>query len=515
MSDENSSLKEIVKGAGIVFLGLIASKIISYFYRIFIARYFGPEDYGLFAIALSIIGFGSVFALVGLPAGVTRYISYYSAREDYRRVKGVITSALKISFPVSLIIMVILFVFSRDIALEFFHNIELDLVVKAIAISIPFYSLFYIFSSAFIGFKKIECRVLSENIFFNISKLVFVIIFGILGYGVFGIAISYTIATAITFIFAAYLLETRVFPIFKTDIQSIPIKREMLYFSLPLVLSGFMGTIVMWTDTTMLGFFKNAVAVGIYNAAIPTAQILMIFPGALGALFLPVITELHSKGKEKELKTVYKVIAKWMFYLNFPVFLLLVIFSRQVLNITFGKEYIAGYVALILLGGAYLTSVFSNPAIYTLQMLKKTKNILYISIINASLNVILNFELIPIYGIGGAATASLTTFSVSTLLFVWFSYREIHVLPVSRAHIKSLIAGVISITAVDMVARLFFKNFSLPVFVLFLVAFLILYGFLILVFRGLEKEDIEMLKVIEKRSGIRVEWLRNLVKRFI
>ena len=131
-------------------------------------------------------------------------------RSDYQRVKGVITSALKISFPVSLIIMIILFVFSRDIALEFFHNIELDLVVKAIAISIPFYSLFYIFNSAFIGFKKVEYRVLSENIFFNISKLVFVIIFGILGYGVFGIAISYTIATAITFLFAARSEERRV-----------------------------------------------------------------------------------------------------------------------------------------------------------------------------------------------------------------------------------------------------------------------------------------------------------------
>ena len=55
MSDEISSLKKIVRGAGIVFLGLIASKTISYFYRIFIARYFGPEDYGLFSIALSII----------------------------------------------------------------------------------------------------------------------------------------------------------------------------------------------------------------------------------------------------------------------------------------------------------------------------------------------------------------------------------------------------------------------------------------------------------------------------
>ena len=169
----------------------------------------------------------------------------------------------------------------------------------------------------------------------------------------------------------------------------------------------------------------------------------------------------------------------------------------------------------ILLGGAYLTSVFSLPAVYTLQMLKKTKNILYISIINASLNVILNFELIPIYGIAGAAAASLATFSVGTLLLVWFSYREIHVLPVSGAHIKSLIAGLISIAAVDMVARLFFKSFSLPVFFLFLAAFLMLYGFLILVFRGLEEEDIEMLKVIEKKSGIRVEWLRELVKRFI
>ena len=46
----NSNIKKIAKGVLIVFIGTLISKIFSYFYRLIVARYFGPEAYGTLSL---------------------------------------------------------------------------------------------------------------------------------------------------------------------------------------------------------------------------------------------------------------------------------------------------------------------------------------------------------------------------------------------------------------------------------------------------------------------------------
>jgi O-antigen/teichoic acid export membrane protein len=48
----NSSLRSIARSSVIVFIGIIISKILTYVYKIIIAREFGPKVYGLFSLAI-------------------------------------------------------------------------------------------------------------------------------------------------------------------------------------------------------------------------------------------------------------------------------------------------------------------------------------------------------------------------------------------------------------------------------------------------------------------------------
>ena len=58
-----------------------------------------------------------------------------------------------------------------------------------------------------------------------------------------------------------------------TDIkETTPITKELVFFSLPLLGSAIMITIVMYVDTLMLGYFKTTEIVGLYNAAHPLAR---------------------------------------------------------------------------------------------------------------------------------------------------------------------------------------------------------------------------------------------------
>jgi len=86
-SDLNSSLKLLAKTAFLVFVGLAFSKLFAYAYRIIIARSFGPETYGMFTLALMIIGWFTVLATVGLTQGVSRYIALYRGKGSVKKIR--------------------------------------------------------------------------------------------------------------------------------------------------------------------------------------------------------------------------------------------------------------------------------------------------------------------------------------------------------------------------------------------------------------------------------------------
>ncbi len=512
-NEDVQPLEHIVKGAGLVFSGLIASKLLTWIYKVFIARYFGAADYGLFTLALVVVGLFAMFARLGLHSGLVRFVPFYNAKNDKRRILGSIKFSLKIVSFVSVFFSLILLIFSEQIAIMAFHNASLSHVMQIIALSLPAVCLFYIINFLFVGFKKVKYQVYSEHIFSNVAKIIFVIVFGIMGLGVYGIAWSYSLAMILTFFLGVYFFEKKhIFGVVTSKIKPIYINRELLSFSIPLVLAGIAGFIISSVDTLMLGFFKTMVDVGIYNASLTIAQILGAVPGALLTLFLPVITELYSK--KKRWKGVYKTVFKWVVYLNIPLFGVFVFFPSQIMNFIFGPEYLPGYLTLVFLSIAIfvmsLSIFFSN----ILSVLKKTKIISVIITFSALVNFFLNWMLIPIYGTVGAAIASAITYIVGFCLYFLISWKLTKTSPFSFDILKSIFALILSVLVVNFVPRLFFTNF-VHLYIPLLIIFLLLYSFLTLLMKGLDENDIAILKIIEGRIGIKSGFLRKIIKKFI
>src|SRR3989344_9312208 len=86
----DKSLGILAKSAFIVLIGLVLSKVFSYTYRIMIARIYGPDIYGVFLLAFSIIGFFIYLVLMGFDSGLVRYIPIYSAEKKRKNIKFII-----------------------------------------------------------------------------------------------------------------------------------------------------------------------------------------------------------------------------------------------------------------------------------------------------------------------------------------------------------------------------------------------------------------------------------------
>ncbi len=221
--DLDESLRKIAKGAGISFSGAFLGLGLGYLSRMIIARFLGASDYGLIALGYAVLMIGTSLALVGLPSGIQRFVSFYKGKGDKGRIKGTIIGALKISFPLSLVFAFLFFFYADWISVYVFHEPELTQVLKIFAIAIPFLVLADNIIYATIGFQEVKYRVYVTDLFQNIFKLVAIVTLLVLGFGVLGAAWGWVLAIVLTPFLAIYFLEKIVFPVFNTKVKTISV----------------------------------------------------------------------------------------------------------------------------------------------------------------------------------------------------------------------------------------------------------------------------------------------------
>ena len=187
----NESLRTIAKGSGIGFIGAIFGSLASYLSIMVIARFLGPDDYGLISLGFAGMMIVTIFSLMGLNSGVLRYVAYYRGKGDKNRIKGTILSALKVTIPVSLIFMSVVFLGADWISIHVFNESELTPVLMIFAIGIPFWTLTTIFVCVAIAFEQIQYQVYTMYIFKDVFKLISIVSLLLLGFGVIGAAVGW------------------------------------------------------------------------------------------------------------------------------------------------------------------------------------------------------------------------------------------------------------------------------------------------------------------------------------
>lgn len=486
---------KIAKSAIIVFSGMVLGRILTYLYIALVAR-LGSSEYGLLSLGVAIVSFLSVFAILGLNAGIERYISFYKNKGDKKRIKGTIYSSIKLSLPLSVILAILLFIFSEKISVSIFHNIDLVPILRILCLTIPFLSLSNIFRSTIIGFQEIKYPVFIREVIENSVKLILTFILIYLGYNLFGAVISFVIAIMLTTILLLFSLQKKIFPLFTLKIKPKLITKELFSYSFPLLLVGFLVLMIKWTDVFMIGYFRTTSEVGLYNVALPTASLLVIVPTALMVLFMPIITELYTKGKMKDIHTLSRITLKWIFFVNFPIFLLILLFSKQILSILFGVEYIQASVALIILIMGYMIFSLSHVYMSNINMIKKTKLTFYILLIATLLNIALNYMLIPKFGMIGGGIATSVSLIALFILSSITTYRLTKLQPLRLNYFKAVFAGVISL----------FITYFIPVninsvmtLLIKFIIFGIIYIIMLYLLKSFQQEDKDIFNLVFKR----------------
>ena len=412
---EEKPIEIIAKSTFVLFIGMFIAKFVSFLYRIVLSQ-LGPETYGIFSLILAYYGFAFALSLSGLDKGVARYVSYYLGKNDEDRIHGTLINTFKLSIPIVFSLLLISLFFAKDIAIHLFHNESISPYIMLITLILPFDVARNILFGIMRSFKKIKYEVYSKMLTENITKLFLTTVFVLLGYKILGVIVAYMIAIVLSFTVSLYFVQKKVYPYFTKKVLRVENRREILFFSVPVLFGGILTIIITWMDTVMIGFFSTADQVGIYNVAVPLAQLMPVFPVTLLTLFMPVLTEIYSKGNKLEIKDTTKIINKWVFSINAFVLITFGLFGKYIIENLFGVEYISASTSLLILVVANFLFFQTYASQMLLLVYGKSKLVMINSGIVALVNIILNSIFIPKYGIVGAATATGISFIIMAIL---------------------------------------------------------------------------------------------------
>jgi len=341
-----------------------------------------------------------------------------------------------------------------------------------------------------------------QNILQNVAKVSFLIVIILLA------SIGLNINPIITSFFLSYVLALLVAYLFiKHRLPSILTKKKfdsrqnktaisaLFSYSWPLIFYSIIFSILYWVDSFSIGFLKSVVDVGIYSAAVPIAAFFAITSDVFMQLFFPMITREFSKGKSKVIKELSKQVSKWIFIINLPLFMILFLFPGVFINFFFGPTYIAAETALRILSIGMLLYSLSAVSMNLLSMLGKSKIIMITILVSALANLILNFTLIPFYGINGAAISTAICYSALAITFILLARKYLSILPLKKEMLRIFFISLIPLILLIILKETITINIiSLMLSGIF---FIILYILLIYFTGCLDENDLMIIRSIK------------------
>jgi len=412
-NDTETSLFEKIKEIGqhgIVFgLGTLLQRAIGFVLIPLYTTHLTTSDYGVLGlITLTAAIIGSIFSL-SLTGGLFR--SYYDYDDEEDR-KIVISTTLYLTAISCVILFISGLFFPKYLSILLFDNTNYEIHFLLIFISSILGILNSIPFTIFRARKKSNQYVSLEIVFFLIGIGLIIYFVAVKNWGVFGILLGQVMTGTITLLTLYFCIRKDIVLKF-SKLEA----RKILLFSVPLVPANLTYFVMNYFDRYMLDYYCTLSMVGLYHLGYQFGMVIMtLLVMPLRLVWSPMFLSVKDHSNAKEF---YSIALTYVIAIGSFLFLGLALLSKEVIYLVANEEYWGAYTVVPLITLTYLfysVEIILNVGI---GLMRKTKVVTLYFLIGAIANIILNFALIPEYGIMGAAYATLIAF-VITIIIVYF-----------------------------------------------------------------------------------------------
>ena len=432
---DDKDFLELFKKGGVAMLFRIGGQLMGFLLTFVIAYFFGANGLGDYVLAIVVLKIFTLVSKLGLDTVSIKYIASYCAEKSYFGIVSFRKKALSIILIASIFSSIIMY-FGASYIAEFVGANSYHIKITS----------FFIFPLSVFMFHYQNMRGLKEiggySFFFWTSQALFSLLAILVltlfskdeNIPLYAYLISLIIISLGSFFSFSYFLKNK-----KNRNEFLLTNKisdstaNILKISIPLMLAQAVHFIMSWTDKLMLGILDspdvisgvatNSAQIGVYHTAFKLSMFATIGLMAVKSIASPKFAELYKKNDLKILEKVTQQSTKLIFWTTLPLVIVFILFSEQ-LMLLFGEEFRIGIFSFIILSLGRVVVSFSGAAGNLLQMCGKQVIFMNVAIIGSVVNIVLNFSLIPLFGINGSAFATMISLVVFNLLLVYFVKRE-------------------------------------------------------------------------------------------
>lgn len=380
----------------------LVTQIRTFIFIPIITAYFGARGFGIwsqFSISLSII---FIFGGLRLSTAFNRFLPSASdnqVREDYY-------SSIILTVLTSTIISAFLYLYREQFSSIIFGDSEFAGIVILLAVV----SVFNIYFKQTLSLLRSQRRILIISLFKSvrsIGEIAFMVsalyLFGTIYMMILSIVIFHVTLTIIITIIIIRRIGVAL-PKFKNI-------KKYLRFSLPLIFPAISYWGINSSDRYIITYFLDINAVGAYAVMYGLAAVISLPVSAISTVLYPDLSNLNDMDELKEYWTRIQYTIRYYIIFGFPAVVGLSVLGEPILRVLTTTEIAQRAGTMIWLTLAMITFGLLNILIQILKSKEDTIALGAMWGISAIFNAILNLILIPIFGITGAAVATLLSFA--------------------------------------------------------------------------------------------------------
>jgi len=417
MKFPGDEFRRILGRSGIVFFSRVSGSLMVFVTQILLARWMGAAELGVYVYAFSWCMLFSIAAGLGLPDSSIRFVTQGLAKGDINLVNGYVKRVQQIALTFSLVIVVLVMVIllmTNDVT-----YLDRPWVIMWAALAIPFVALtrsFKRFAHACSWF------VLSYIPDMTLRPLIFLALI----WGVWSMHGELSAETAMllqlaAIVIIAFGLSSFMLPRMRRLLQGSRPRyetRQWLRVSWPFLVIVMFNQYFAEFSVVIVGLQLPPEDVALYSVCYKTALLIGFIFFAVHAAVYPKISALYAKGDIAALQVLTVNVARLNFGLALCALIVYWGLGRHILAL-FGDHFVGGYPMLLLIAASQLVLAAMGPVSELLSVSGNQGRSVYVFSAASILTVILNFMLIPLYGVEGAA---MTVLAVMTLWAGWMHF---------------------------------------------------------------------------------------------
>ncbi|GAK60666.1 polysaccharide biosynthesis protein [Candidatus Vecturithrix granuli] len=401
-----SFLGSFVRDSVVYAIPSMISRGLSIFLVPLYTRVLTPDDYGALDLLTAFASLVNLTVALEVSQGVARY---YAGEQNTDRKVVYASSAFWFTVFCYTVFLVVSLFFSSELAILVMGRDGLEVYFQIGVISIGLNGIFYLIQNQFRWeLRSRHYAVVSIIVSFVTAGLAVTLAY-ILKWGLKGLLYGMVGGALVGCIYGLWHLRNS----FRFRFQWKRLK-EMLLFSAPLVPSGVAVFISHYIDRLMIKHYLSLHEVGLYGIGFRLASVVgLIMVGFQGALTPLVYAHYRDPQTPRQLAQIFRLFLVFALM----VFVILSLFAEEILVLmTTRAYYSAAQIVMFLIPAILLSNMYIfAPGI---GIAKKTHLILWINLFGAGLNTLFNLLLIPIYGISGAAAATLMGYSCVFVVYM-------------------------------------------------------------------------------------------------